>query len=93
MGGGGIDMSRKYSPNHPAVKSWERSLDIRTRTQLVRDRMGHNPRQMNYKARTFSGFVFCLGSFFTMESSYLVSLVLMGMAGWCWVSSVNEYTR
>jgi len=86
-------MGRKYSPNHPAVKSWGGSLDVRTRTQAVRDRMGQAPRQMNYKARTFSGFVFCLGSFFTMESSYLVSLILLGVAGWCWVSSVNEYTR
>ena len=84
---------KRYSPNHPAVKSWDRPLDVRTRTQLVRDRLGQAPRQVNYKARTFSGFVFCLGSFYTMESSYLVSLILMGVAGWCWVSSVNEYNR
>ena len=84
---------KNYSPNHPAVKSWDKPLDIRTRTQLVRDRLGQAPRQMNYKARSFSGMVFCLGSFYTMESSYLVSLILMGAAGWCWVSSVNEYNR
>jgi hypothetical protein len=84
---------KRYSPNHPAVKSWDKPLDIRTRTQAVRDRLGQAPRQMNYKARTFSGMVFCLGSFFTMEASYLVSLILMGLAGWCWISSVNEYNR
>jgi hypothetical protein len=37
--------------------------------------------------------VFCLGSFFTLESSFLLSLILMGVAGWCWISSVNEYNR
>jgi len=84
---------KRYSPNHPAVKSWDRPLGVRTRTQLVRDRLGQAPRQMNYKARSFSGMVFCLGSFYTMESSYLVSLILMGLAGWCWVSSINDYTR
>ena len=84
---------KRYSPNHPAVKSWDKPLDIRTRTQLVRDRLGQAPRQMNYKARTFSGFIFCLGSFFTLESSFLLSITLMGVAGWCWISSVNEYNR
>jgi hypothetical protein len=80
---------KRYSPNHPAVMS----ADIRIRTQLVRDRLGQAPRQMNYKARTFSGFVFCLGSFFTLESSFFLSITLMGVAGWCWISSVNEYSR
>jgi hypothetical protein len=84
---------KRYSPNHPAVKSWDKPLDIRTRTQAVRDRLGQAPRQMNYKARTFSGFMFCLGSFFTLESSFLLSITLMGVAGWCWISSVNEYNR
>jgi len=84
---------KRYSPNHPAVKSWDKPLDIRTRTQLVRDRLGHAPQKVNYKARSLSGLAFCLGSFFTMESSYLLSLVLMGVAGWCWISSVNEYNR
>ncbi len=84
---------KRYSPNHPAVKSWDKPLDIRTRTQAVRDRLGQAPRQMNYKARTFSGFMFCLGSFFTLESSFLLSIALMGVAGWCWISSVNEYNR
>jgi len=84
---------KHYSPNHPAVKSWDKPLDIRTRTQLVQDRLGHAPRQVNYKARSLTGLVFCLGSFFTMESSYLVSLILIGVAGWCWISSVNEYNR
>ena len=84
---------KHYSPNHPAVKSWDKPLDIRTRTQLVRDRLEQAPRQMNYKARSFSGLVFCLGSFFAMESSYLLSIALMGAAGWCWISSVNEYNR
>jgi hypothetical protein len=80
---------KRYSPNHPAVMS----ADIRIRTQAVRDRLGQAPRQMNYKARTFSGFMFCLGSFFTLESSFLLSITLMGVAGWCWISSVNEYNR
>ena len=84
---------KRYSPNHPAVKSWDRPLDVRTRTQAVRDRLGQAPRQVNYKARSFSGMVFCLGSFYIMESSYLVSLILVGLAGWCWISSVNEYNR
>jgi hypothetical protein len=80
---------KRYSPNHPAVMS----ADIRIRTQAVQDRLGHEPRQMNYKARSFSGMLFCLASFYTMESSFLVSLILMGLAGWCWISSVNEYNR
>jgi hypothetical protein len=80
---------KRYSPNHPAVMS----ADIRVRTQAVRDRLGIPPRKMNYKARTFFGFMFCLGSFYTMESSYLLSFTLLGIAGWCWISSINEYTR
>lgn len=84
---------KHYSPNHPSVKSSERPLGVHARTQAVRDRLGQTPRQMNYKLRTFFGFVFCLGSFFTLESSFLVSLILMGVAGWCWISSVNEYNQ
>ena len=84
---------KRYSPNHPSVKSWDKPLDIRTRTQLVRDRLGMEPVKMNYKARSLSGMVFCIGSFYTLESSFLVSLILMGVAGWCWISSANEYTR
>ena len=84
---------KRYSPNHPAVKSWDKPLDIRTRTQLVRDRLGHAPRQMNYKARSFFGMVFCFGSFYAMGSSFLVSLIFMGLAGWCWISATNEYNR
>ena len=80
---------KRYSPNHPAVMS----ADIRIRTQAVRDRLGQAPRQMNYKARTFSGFMFCLGSLFTLDTSFLLSIALMGVAGWCWISSVNEYSR
>jgi len=80
---------KRYSPNHPAVMS----ADIRIRTQAVRDRLGMEPLQMNYKARTFFGFVFCIGSFYALESSFFLSIALMGVAGWCWISSVNEYNR
>jgi hypothetical protein len=84
---------KRYSPNHPAVKSWDRPLDIRSRTQAVRDRLGMEPLQMNYKARTFFGFMFCIGSFYALESSALLCFILLGLAGYCWISSINDYTR
>ena len=45
-------------------------LNIRARTQAVRDRLGFPAPQMNYKARSFFGFVFCLGSFYALNSSF-----------------------
>lgn len=65
-------------------------LNIRARTQAVRDRLGFPAPQMNYKARSFFGFVFCLGSFYALNYSFLLSLALVGGAGWCWISSVND---
>lgn len=91
-------MTRKYSPNHPAVRAWqgERPLTVRERTQAVRERRGIRHRDGKTGDRVVIGASAFILSVGLVESYPWVALLLGGVVyvcAWPWIRETIEEVR
>jgi uncharacterized membrane protein HdeD (DUF308 family) len=82
-------MSRNYSPNHPTMRGRNIPPTIRQRTATVRQRLDIQEPRPNYKLRAASGFAACIAGLYVMEHSTVVSVALLTVSGWLWISGIN----
>ena len=80
---------RNYSPNHPTMRGRNIPPTVRERTATVRARVGIDQPAPNYKLRAGLGFLSCIGGLFVMEHSTVVSVALLTVSGWLWISGIN----
>jgi hypothetical protein len=86
-------MSRNYSPNHPTMRGRNIPPTVRERTATVRARVGIDQPAPNYKLRAALGFLACIAGLFVMEHSTVVSVALLAVSGWLWISGINGTAR
>lgn len=86
-------MSRNYSPNHPTMRGRDIPPTVRQRTAQVRQRLYIQEPRPNYKLRAASGFVACIAGLSVMEHSTVLSVALLAVSGWLWISGINGTAR
>lgn len=91
-------MTRKYSPNHPAIRSQRGELPptVRERTQAVRERRGIPHRDGKTGDRIVIGASCWLLSVGLVETHLPIAVALMGVtvfAAWPWIRSTVEEVR
>lgn len=91
-------MTRNYSPNHPAVRSWtgEPRQTVRQRTQAVRERRGirhRNGKTADWIVIGASCWVMSVG---LVETHLLAAVALFGVTvfmAWPWIRETIEEVR
>lgn len=91
-------MTRKYSPNHPAIRSQRGELPptVRERTQAVRDRRGIRHRNGKTGDRVVIGASCWVMSVGLVETHLLAAFALFGVTvfmAWPWIRETIEEVR
>jgi uncharacterized membrane protein HdeD (DUF308 family) len=86
-------MARNYSPNHPTMRGRDIPPTVRQRTAQVRQRLDIREPKPNYKLRAALGFLACIAGLSVMEHSTVVSVALLAVSGWLWISGINGTAR
>lgn len=91
-------MTRNYSPNHPAVKSWqgEPRQTVRQRTQAVRERRGIPHRDGRTGSRAvvaISTAVMAAGFIEQYPAVGFCFMVTAYVSAWPWIRSTVEEVR